>query len=341
MTIKSAAILSTFFIASCLGAYASSAPFGVLSAYNLVALSGNVVGPTGSDVQGRVAASGQILTAFSSVGAGLSGNDPYGSLANGYAMVAAGGVNVPSGGTIQINGGGGVWATTNNAKYNFNDGGALTLAGKGGTSPIDFAAEQKAMTTLASNLAGLKANGTTTVDTGNQTWLDLNGTSSTLNVFNVTASQLASKELNFITNSSDKGATIIVNVTGSASEVLGGGAVMVNGQQEGDQNNDNGLILFNFETATSVAINAQFDAAVLAPNAVVTASGGQLGGNIIAASIGLTDEAHDVPFEGVLPIFASAIPEPGSFTLLATGVFLLAGLGFMRRNDKKTVPVRL
>jgi choice-of-anchor A domain-containing protein len=338
MNIKSAFILGTFFLASCMGAYASSAPFGALSAYNLVALSGNVIGPTGSDVQGRVAASGQILTAFSSVGAGISGNDPWSSVANGYAMIAAGGVNVPTGSSnISVNGGGGVWAKTNNAGYWFNDGGSLTL---GGTSPIDFASEKTTMTTLASNLAGLTTNGTATVDKNNSSWLDLTGTSKTLNIYNVTASQLSSKELNFITDSNDKGATIIVNVTGSATDTLSY-AVMVNGVQEQDGNDDNGLILFNFETASSVAINAQFDAALLAPNAVVTASGGQLGGNIIAASIGLTDEIHNDEFVGILPSFASAVPEPASFTLLATGVFFLAGLFLMRRRVRKTVPVHL
>ena len=341
MTIKSAVILGALFFAGCMGAHASSAPFGALSAYNLVALSGNIVGTT-ADVEGRVAAAGQLTQALS-IGATLNG-DPWGSLANGYALVAAGGINVTSGnfvigGTASTGGG---WAASNvhNTNVYFNDGdGPLKL---GGTSPIDFVAEQKAMTTLNNNLSTLTANGTVGCATGgNPSFVGLCGSSSTLNVFNLTAAQFDStngNQLDFITTAADQNATIIVNVTGSA--LVLNAPILINGQQEGDTNDDNNLIIFNFENASSVTINAQFDAALLAPNAILSGSS-QMGGNFIAASVGLTGEVHNEEFVGILPSFLPAVPEPGSFTLTATGVFFLAGILLMRRRDTEAVPARV
>ena len=79
---------------------------GVAGAYNLVALNGNLT--TGAEVNGRIAASGEILggttigTAFQSHQA-----DPNG-FAGAYAIVA--GNDAGSSATFNINGGGNVYA---------------------------------------------------------------------------------------------------------------------------------------------------------------------------------------------------------------------------------------
>jgi hypothetical protein len=83
--------------ASCAVCLADTAPFGVASAYNLVALgygstAGNI--STSADVEGRIAAANDV-TGATTIGSNL-GSDPYGSLAGGYAMVAGVGVTTSS-----------------------------------------------------------------------------------------------------------------------------------------------------------------------------------------------------------------------------------------------------
>ena len=68
-------------------------PFGIASAYNVVALTGNVT--AGSDIGGRVAAAGTILSA-GTVAANPIANDTYGSFyGNPFDFVSPGGYSGP------------------------------------------------------------------------------------------------------------------------------------------------------------------------------------------------------------------------------------------------------
>ncbi len=318
-------VLCLFF--GCPPCRADAAPFGVASAFNLVALgtvnaSGNTVIAgnigTSSDVEGRIAAANDITVA-TTVGSTL-GSDPYGSLADGYAVVAGGGITATN--YFQISGGGNVYAPANSAGYNWNESSKGSLV-TSGADPINFNILRSAMDALTLELGSLTANGVVGAPTppdGNPSWLVLVGTSTTLDVFTVTAAQFASAN-NPLDIVVPAGATVIVNVEGT--NVILGGGIYVNGQEEGDNNNDDGDILFNFPDASTVSIEGQLDGAVLAPFAIYT-SDSQVGGTILAAAIGQTGEVHNLEFEGALP--EGGAPEPKTLVLMGTGLLFVAGL---------------
>lgn len=320
----------------CLCAACHAAPFGAASAFNLVALGtvngsgGTVIAGnigTSADVEGRIAAANEITQA-STVG-GTLGGDPWGSLADGYAIVAGGGLT--TGNYINVNGGGNVYAPTNDAHYNWNENPQGVVVSTG-PDPIDFTSLRTSLDALTLQLGGLTANGVTGAATpsgGNPSWLVLSGTSATLNVFTVTAAQFASSNhpLDIVVPA---GSTVIINVEGT--NVTLGTGIYFNGQQEGDGNNDNGDILFNFADASALTIDGQLDGAVLAPFAVFT-SDSQVGGNIIAAQIGLTGEDHNIEFQGTLPSPPSETPEPGTISLLGTGLLLMASCAGRRGHQ--------
>jgi len=187
-------------LSACLAGYAgvsrADSVLGVAGAYNLVALGyGSTAGTisVSSDVGGRIAAAGEVLNA-PDVGQSLV-NDPYASQAGGYLMVAGGGMgagekmNVQSYGNVYAPGAG-------NGQFNFNAGGSLV---KSGTSPINFSALSSTLDAESLYLGTLLPSGQvlTTGQTGfpsnaNPSWLVLYGTNPTVDVFNITAAQLAS-----------------------------------------------------------------------------------------------------------------------------------------------------
>ena len=304
--------------ASCAVCFADTAPFGVASAYNLVALGyGSTAGNIGttSDVEGRIAAANDVTQA-TTIGSTL-GSDPYGSQADGYAMVA--GVGVTASNYFSINGGGNVYAANGGGSYNWNDGGKLVATGP---SPINFSSLSTTLDAQSQQLAALTPNGTVTLGTGsNPSWLVLSGTSTTLNVFTLTAAQFASSN-NPLDIEVPAGSTVVINVEGT--NVTLGSGIYFKGQQESDSNNDSGMILFNFPDASTVAIDGHLDGAVLAPFATLTGNS-QMGGNFIAAAIGQTGEVHNDEFEGTLPSAPSPTPEPGSLTLMGSGLLFMTG----------------
>jgi choice-of-anchor A domain-containing protein len=311
---------------------------GAAGAYNLVALgtvdanghtviAGNI--NTQADITGRIAAANMVLTGTTVGSAFQNGGavDPYGSGA--YSIIAGNGV--ASGTNFNVNGGGNVFDPGGNGHFNLNKSGTSIITS--GTSPINFNSLRTAMDSETLILAALMNTGTTGAPTpknGNPSWFVLSGTSSTLNIFTVTAAEFASTN-NPIDIEVPAGSTVIINVEGT--NVTLGAGIYLNGNQESDQNNDNGDILFNFADATSVAINGQLDGSVLAPFATLT-GGSQMGGTFIAAAIGQTGEVHNLEFTGTVPPPASTspVPEPASLALMGTGMASLAAL--LRRKKK-------
>ena len=318
------------------------APFGVASAYNLVALgtvdsqgntviAGNI--STTADITGRIAAADTISgnttvgSAFQNSGAA----DPYGSLAT-YGLVAQNGLG--SGTQINLNGGGSAYAPGSNGSFNFNDGGTRVTSGSSG---IDFMSLRTQLDNQSLFLATLLPNGTNVgtndPNVSNPSFFVLQGTSSTLNVFTVTQAEFgdANHPLDIVVPA---GSTVVINVLGT-DPTLGAG-IYFNGAQESDSNNDGGDILFNFASASSVAIDGQLDGSVLAPFAVLTGTN-QMGGTFIAAAIGSTGEVHNLEFDGTLPTdpgTPSPVPEPSSLVLFGSGLFSLAMIARSRKASK-------
>ena len=299
-------------------------PFGIASAYNVVAIgstgtyaiTGNIT--TNSDIGGRVAAAGTIVNA-PQVGLHTIPNDPYGS-AGLDTFVSAG---TYAGQQVHLTGNAYSPAASSNL-FGFSGGGTLTNTGP---SPIDFSALRGSIDAESLALATLVNTGSVVLN-GND--LTLTGLSSSLNVFTVIAAQLAAAQ-DMIAINAPAGSTIIVNVTGGAggSSTVQVPKLFYNGQQvSGDSSTDDD-ILFNFYQAQSaVNFNGQFSASVLAPFATVTGNS-QLDGTIIAAAFNDSGEVHNVEFTGNLPL--SNTPEPSSLVLLATGAAGLLGVVRRRR----------
>jgi choice-of-anchor A domain-containing protein len=194
---------------------------GVASAYNLVALgngstAGNIT--DSSDVGGRVAAAGTVDLA--SVAQSLV-NDPYASLAGSYLLVADGGV--ASGDNIHVMATGNAFAPGATAgNFSFNAGGSLVTTG---LSPINFTSLSSTLDAESLYLGALLPTGQVIASGqpgfpggANPSWLALVGTNATLDIFNITAAQLAS-----INNPLDivvpAGATVIINVSGTSDSL--------------------------------------------------------------------------------------------------------------------------
>lgn len=306
-------------------AWATTIPFGTLSAYNVVALTGNI--STASDIGGRAAAAGE-LTVSTTVGEQLTTQtDPFGSLTT-NAVVSSNGMS--SGVTLNVNGGGNVYAPGSTAKINFNDGGHLVATGSSG---INFSAEATTLGSESAYLGTLTPTGTNLgtgqAGYGNPSFYVLKGASSTVNIFTISASVFADPNhpLDIVT---PPGSTTIINVTGGSLQLNTG--IYYNGQQYTSDNTATSDILFNFPTATSVAIDGNFSASLLAPLATLSGTG-QMGGTLIAASVACTGEIENVEYTGSLPWYSTGVtPEPSSLWLLGSGLLALAGITRMRRN---------
>lgn len=315
--------------------HADSLPFGAASAYNLVALgsvnssggtilAGNI--GTSADVTGRVAAA-SMITVGTTIGSSLN-SDPFGASAP-FDVVAANGLS--AGTQFNINSHGNVYAPGTNGNINFNGGGHRVTNGSSG---IDFTTLRSDLTAETAQIAGLSVNGvnlgTNAPGAGNPSWYVLKGTDAALNVFNISASVLADTN-HPIDIVAPVGSTVIVNVSGTSATV--GTGIYHNGVQVSGDSGANSAILFNFADATTVTINGQFNASVLAPYALLT-GGSQMGGTFIAAQIGQTGEVHNVEFTGTIPggTAVAPTPEPSTLALLGTGALSMAGV--IRRRKK-------
>ncbi len=190
--------------------------------------------------------------------------------------------------------------------------------------PFSFSAVKTSLQNESNYLSTLTPNGTTTFSSGLQ--LNATGPTNSFYVFDVTGAQLAAASSGGLAISVPTGATVLVNVNGTADSFQSMG-ISLTGV-------DNQHVLYNFSQATSLTVNQiSIEGTILAPNANVSFIGGQLNGSLIAQSVSGQGESHLDLFIGNLPV--NPIPEPSTFVLAACGLAALAGTKAYRRRSKK------
>jgi choice-of-anchor A domain-containing protein len=224
----------------------------------------------GWDVQGRVAAGGNVTMEYFSLGQ----SDP-----GGIALVVGDWTGLTSG-TVY---GDVVW---NNGRRIADD---VTFAG-GGTeyhgSPIDFVAAQTHLEDLASDLSDLPANGTTSVSAWGE--VRMTGTNPAMNIFEVDGADLA--DAVYIDIDAPAGSFVVINVAGG----VGFDNLYINLSGVDEQH-----LLWNFHDATWLDFEAiGLRGTFLAPSAHTCFDNGNFDGQIISYHLYGDAEGHHFPFAG-------------------------------------------
>ena len=245
---------------SCFNVYLSDYTLFVLTDYT-----------GGHDVEGKVAAGGNIAMSDFSVGSRLADNN----IAN--TLVAGGNLSLQRGGVWGDAWYGGSYSADHDVVY---PRGTATQG-----SPINFAGRFASLQSLSSAFAQVAANGTTT----RESWggLFLSGSNSALNVFDLNASDLNGAVL--FNLDAPAGSLAVVNVRGASASFSGFSINLGGGIGEQD-------VLFNFVNTTQInATGIGLRGTLLAPGADVSFSNGNWNGGIYARSMTGNAEGHLVP----------------------------------------------
>lgn len=254
-------------------------------------------GSRGSESEGAIAYGGNHSAGGMTVGTRL----PSGFPASAAALVVAG-----SHGTYNLQRGSAYLSPKSGVSFNGGSG-----TGYLASSPIDFGSAFTRLRTLSAAWGAATATGTVSAGTaGGNAALVLTGSSPSLNVFQLTAGQVAQLGAGtHVRYDVPAGSTTIVNVPGAA--------VTLRGQMwvGGDQANDNSMaaypgIVWNFPEATSLTLHygSAWGGHLLAPSAAVTvASVGHTIGQVIARSFASGYETHQLLFPS-----SACVPSPPS-----------------------------
>ncbi len=219
-----------------------------------------------TDVQGRVAVGGSGNFTGFSVGTSLSDSDGTrddlivgGNLTYTNGQIFNG--NVRSGGTATLSS----WGHPNGSY----------IAG----NPLNFTDLKSQATSTSSYLAGLSTTNSSTFQYGT---LTLTGTKA-ISVINVSGSQLSTA--NSINLSAPAGGILVLNVSGTSDKMQYAGMNL-----SGITNSN---VIWNFYEATTLTIaGIGVKGTVLAPNATVSFSNGNIDGSLIANNVSGSGEIH-------------------------------------------------
>ncbi len=255
-----------------------------------------------SDIQGRVAAGGNVTMSSYSIGGSLAGGSTPaliagGTLSGSWSHVYNGNIDVggSASGTI------------------YTDSGYTTNAGMGSSVPFAFTSAENTLLTDSLLWGVQAATGTSVLQWST---LTLTGASSGVNVFDITAAQLQGAST--VTINAPTGSQVLINVSGTSVSLSNMG---FNGTFASDTDT-----LFNFYQATTVTMSGiGLNGSVLAPEAAVNFNNGQLNGELIAASFSGGGELHNYVFDSHVPTTTSCVPDG-----VATAPLLLISLaGFV------------
>lgn len=224
----------------------------------------------GVDVQGRVAAGGNVTMDYFS----LAQLDP-----GGIALLVGDWTGLTSG-TVY---GDVVW---NNGRRIAND---VTFAGGGSEyhgTPLDFVAAQTHLEDLALDLADLPANGSTSVSAWGE--VRMTGANPAINVFEVDGADLA--DAVYIDIDAPAGSYVVINVAGGT----GFTNLFINLQGVDEEH-----LLWNFHDATWLDFEAVgLRGTILAPSSHTCFDNGNFDGQIISYHLYGDAEGHHFPFAG-------------------------------------------
>jgi choice-of-anchor A domain-containing protein len=269
---------------------------GVSSAYPTLTVEGNIDGTV--NLQGGVTPAGLVAT---------------GSV--GTLNVNTTDALVQVGGTIGT-------AHTSGSTLQQNDSG---LAATVGGEQSALAANLTALSTTLEGLAPTSAADyldTSNTNSGSIVLGDTSGAGYV--VIDTTASALESlSDLSFAIPS---GVTVVMNVQ---DDVTGPIEVDANENDETEYASD---LIWNFEGATNISFNRQFDGAVLAPDATVS-NASPLEGAIAVAQL---DQGGEIHLPTLTPSggLAGAVPEPATWTMTILGAGLIGAVLRRRRSPQ-------
>ncbi len=262
-----------------------------------------------SDTEGRVAVGGNATFSSYSIGTHAAVANPTtgvlvvgGNLTAGHGSVSRGSIYV--GGNYSGPG------------YSLNTAaGSVTASGLGNAVPFSFAAAKAAMEAKAQAYGAQAATGSSVLQWST---LTLSGMDPDVNVFNITAAQLAAASSLVI--NAPVGAHVLVNVSGAAVTFSNKGLSGAFSPY---------TTLFNFYQATSVSMSGiGVQGSILAPFANVNFQGGQMNGQLIANSFAGAawgvGEMHHYTFANQEVPPASVPDAAGTIGLLAGGFGALA-----------------
>ena len=272
-----------------------------------------------SDTQGRLAVGGNAKM----IG-GYSVGDRLKPGFSGDSLVVGGNLNFNNGrvywGNISV---GGKAKVDQSVVYGLAPGATLTdKQGKDNLS-VNFATEQKRLSSLSGELAGLDATGSSSTLWGGMNMLG--DGKSDLQVIDVDGSLLSQATYWNALSSIPDDATILLNISGKNVSLQGNQSVF---------SRLSSRVLFNFFEAETLRISGiSVEGSILAPFADIVFAEGVIQGNLIAKSMKGSLQQNLNPFAGYNGGGAAATPEPGTLLLLGSG---LAGLVYRSRRKKKT-----
>lgn len=346
-------LLIVFFTVPCGGLHAS--PLGIAGEYNVFMFENIFQWDT--DVEGRVAAGGNVVYGLPGKGNGFSVASKVEETQGLPDLVAGGSVTLTNGsvGYFGKENSGGSDPVTGR-KY--QDGtivygqraGIAETVGYGKAyqgNPIDFKSEQNYLQGMSAFWGGLSSTGQIVKPWDGQVYLV--GSDPRLNVFNLDSSYFT-KNLGFFLNV-PQSSTVLLNISDADADsrirltdigfymsrefmsdnyIAGDDKLAMSKYLSGkDDLYPHSNILFNFLDVNNLFIDRiEINGSILAPWAdVFFGKHSHIDGNLIANNLFGRGESHNILFNGILPV--QPVPEPATILLLVGG---LLGMAAWRRR---------